>query len=182
MFGLKRAFRPVSAKDDPVVARMAAAYDASVRGDYAAALEIWGPLAHAGVARAQNNIGACFAEGLGVERNFELAVRWLSLSAAAGDAVGLRNYAALYFKGEGVDQNYARAAELYRAAAERGDAPAQDMLSWMLLEGEAVAPDIAGARRWALAAAEQGIAAAMTRLGMIYHNALDAHKQIVCGQ
>jgi TPR repeat protein len=52
-----------------VAAQMAAAYDASARGDYAAALDLWAPLAHSGVARAQNNIGACFAEGLGVERD-----------------------------------------------------------------------------------------------------------------
>jgi TPR repeat protein len=42
-----------------------------------------------------------------------------------------------------------------------------------------IAPDIAGARRWALAAAEQGIAAAMTRLGMIYHNALGVERDAV---
>jgi TPR repeat protein len=60
------------------------------------------------VARAQNNIGACFAEGLGVERDLKLAAQWLSLSAAGGDAVGQRNLAALYFKGEGVAQDYAR--------------------------------------------------------------------------
>src|SRR5262245_63724167 len=119
-----------------VAAQMTAAYEAAGRNDYAAALEIWNPLAHAGVARAQNNIGACFAEGLGVERDAALAVRWLTLSAGAGDPVGQRNLAAAYFKGEGVTQDYARAAELYRAAADQGDAAAQDMLSWMLLEGE----------------------------------------------
>ena len=42
----------------------------------------------------------------------------------------------------------------------------------MLLEGEAVPFDAVEARRWALAAAEQGVASSMTRLGMIYHNAL----------
>ena len=124
-------------KDDGTIGeRMAAAYEASSRGDYARALELWGPLAQAGVARAQNNVGACFSEGLGVERNPELAAQWLSLAAEAGDSVGQRNYAALYFRGEGVEQNYARALELYRAAAEQDDGPAQDMLSWMLLEGE----------------------------------------------
>ena len=102
---------------------MAAAYEAAARGDYAAALAIWGPLAHAGVARAQNNIGACFAEGLGVARDPALALNWLTLAAEAGDPVGQRNLAALYFKGEGVEQDYGRAAELYRAAAEAGDAP-----------------------------------------------------------
>ena len=99
-----------------VEARMAAAYDAAAHGDHARALEIWGPLAHAGVPRAQNNIGACFAEGLGVERDPALALRWLTLAAESRDPVGQRNLAALYFKGEGVEQDYARAAELYRAA------------------------------------------------------------------
>jgi uncharacterized protein len=46
------------------------------------------------------------------------------------------------------------------------------MLSWMLLEGEAMPFDAVEARRWALAAAKQGVASSMTRLGMIYHNAL----------
>ena len=81
--------------DDTTVAdRMAEAYEASRRGDYARALEIWGPLAHAGVARAQNNVGACFTEGLGVERDPKLAAQWLALAAAAGDAVAQRNCAA----------------------------------------------------------------------------------------
>jgi hypothetical protein len=45
--------------DDAGIAdRMAEAYDASSRGDYARAPEIWGPLAQGGVPRAQNNIGA----------------------------------------------------------------------------------------------------------------------------
>ena len=42
----------------------------------------------------------------------------------------------------------------------------------MLLEGDSIPLDAVEARRWAVAAAEQGVAAAMTRLGMIYHNAL----------
>src|SRR5215471_11135426 len=111
--------------DTEVAVHMATAYDAASRNDYATALGIWGPLAHAGVARAQNNVGACFAEGLGVERNLGLALRWLLLAAEAGDPVGRRNLAALYFKGEGGEPDHTRAAELYRAAAAQGDGPAQ---------------------------------------------------------
>src|ERR1700692_3068932 len=137
-------------EDTPSVAgRMAEAYEASSRGDYARALEIWGPLAHDGVPRAQNHVGACLTQGLGVDRAPKLAAQWLSLAAAAGDAVGQRNCAALYFKGEGVEQDYSRALELYRAAAEQDDGAAQDMLSWMLLEGEVTAPDYVAARRFA---------------------------------
>jgi TPR repeat protein len=149
----------------------AQAYDASSRGDYARALEIWGPLAHAGIPRAQNNVGACFAEGLGVGRDPQRALQWLSASAAAGDRVGQRNCAALYFKGDGVAQDYPQALALYRAAAEKGDGPAQDMLSFILLESVA-APDYREARHFAELAAAQGIAASTTRLGMILHDAL----------
>ncbi|MDT2021424.1 tetratricopeptide repeat protein [Methylocella sp. CPCC 101449] len=178
---LERLFGKSKADDVDVAATMAAAYQASSQGDYARALDLWGPLAHAGVARAQNNIGACFAEGLGVERDDALALKWLTLSADAGDPVGRRNLAALYFKGQdslgqGIEADFDRAAELYRLAAEAGDGPAQDMLSWMLLEGETIALDPVEARRWALAAAEQGVAASMTRLGMIYHNALGVER------
>lgn len=151
---------------------MAAALTHATSGDYEAALSLWEPLARKGNARAQNNIGACFVDGLGVEPDLDLARRWLELSAEGGDPVGRRNLATLYFKGQGVGQDYARAADLYRAAAGDGDGPAQDMLSWMLLEGEVMPADPAEARRWALAAAEQGIASSMTRLGMIAHNAL----------
>jgi len=106
---------------ESVEERMTGAYEAAARGDYKAALEIWTPLAQAGVARAQSNIGACFSEGLGVERDAKLAERWLVLAADGGDPVGQRNLATLFFKGEGVEQDNARAASLYRAAAEQGD-------------------------------------------------------------
>jgi hypothetical protein len=66
--------------------------------------------------------------------------------------------------------------ELYRAAAEQDDGAAQDMLSWMLLEGEVAAPDYVAAREFAERAAAHGIAASMTRLGMIFHNALGVER------
>ncbi|RVH11869.1 sel1 repeat family protein [Sinorhizobium meliloti] len=167
----------------PVADPMAEALARAQAGDYGSALRIWEPLARAGVARAQNNIGACFAEGLGVPENRELACKWLRLSAEAGDPVGQRNYAALHMQGlAGTDADYGIAAEYYRRAAEKGDAPAQDMLSWLLLEGEIMTADPLEARRWAECAAEAGIASSMTRLGMLHHNALgverDAQKAV----
>lgn len=172
---LDRLFGKADAAPADISAAMAEAAAAVQRGDHAAALAIWGPLAHAGVARAQNNVGACFAEGIGVERDPVLALRWLTLSAGSGDPVGQRNLATLHFKGEGIAQDNGEAMRLYRLAAEQGDAPAQDMLSWMLLETglEADRPE---ALRWAKAAAEAGVASSMTRLGMIHHDALGVER------
>ena len=138
---------------------------------------IWGPLAHAGVARAQNNVGACFAEGLGVARDLALALRWLTLAAEAGDPVGQRNLAALYFKGEGVDAGLCAAPpSSIGAAAEQGDGPAQDMLSWMLLEGEVIAARCRSSAALGRSGRRAGHRRAMTRLGMIFHNALGVER------
>jgi TPR repeat protein len=62
---------------------MVAARHAFESGDYRTALEIWGPLAHAGVSEAQAYVGTCFVEGWGVDQDFALAVRWLTLAADA---------------------------------------------------------------------------------------------------
>ena len=64
---------------------MARAQVLAASGDYPGALAIWEPLARKGHARARNAIGACFAEGLGVERDPALALRWIGLAAEAGD-------------------------------------------------------------------------------------------------
>ena len=90
-----------------LLAEARAAFEA---GEYARALSLWEPLAHAGVARAQNNIGVCFSNGLGVERDPILAVKWLSLAAAGGDPLAQRNLATAYLNGLGVARDGARAA------------------------------------------------------------------------
>ena len=148
-------------------------------GDYGTALALWEPLARAGEARAQANIGACFAEGLGVPEDPPLALKWLTLSAEAGHPPGQRNLAALYLRGgRGVETDFPKAADLYRRAAEAGDGLAQDMLSWMLLEGEVMPADPVQARLWAEQAAAQGVAPAMTRLGMLYHHAMGVERDV----
>jgi len=146
-------------------------------GEYATALALWEPLARAGDPRAAANIGACFAEGLGVPPDGALALRWLTLSAEAGHPPGQRNLAALLLRGApGVTTDLPRAAALYRQAAEGGDGLAQDMLSWILLEGDILPADPVEARRWALKAAEAGVAASMTRLGMLHHHAMGVER------
>lgn len=148
-------------------------------GNHADALALWEPLARAGDARAQTNIGTCFAQGFGVPVDGALALRWLTLSAEAGYAAGQRNLADFLLRGvKSVEPDPPRAAAFYRLAAEQGDALAQDMLSWMLLEGEAVPGEAADARFWAEKAAAQGIAASMTRMGLIFHHALGVERNV----
>ena len=148
-------------------------------GDYPAALAIWGPLAQAGVARAQNNVGSCFAHGHGVAADPALALRWLTLSAENGDPIGQRNLATLHGDARDADA----AARWFRAAAAQDDGEAQDMLSWLLLDGELLPHDPVEARRWAEPAARKGFPGAATRLGTILYNALGTERDAAaaCG-
>ena len=134
-------------------------------GDYGVALDLWAPMAQAGVARAQSNMGAAFLAGHGVERDPDKAVEWLRRAAEQGDPGGQRNLALCHYEGWGVPQDQAEAATWYGKAAEQGDVDAQDMLSWMKLLGGGCEQDYAGARVWAEKAAARGSIAAMARLG-----------------
>ena len=165
---LLKRLRPPEPDAETLMARARALAEA---GDHEAALALWGPLAHAGVPRAQNNVGSCFAHGQGVPVDHALALRWLTLAAEAGDPLGQRNLGIVHYNGLGVPLDYAEAARWFRLAAEGDDGEAQDMLSFMLLDGEMIEPDFVEARRWAQAAADKGYPGAATRLGSIYYDA-----------
>src|SRR5256885_4472132 len=90
-------------------------------GDYGVALDLWAPLAHAGMARAQSNMGAAFLEGRGVERDPDKAAGWLRQAAGQGDPGGQRNLALCCYNGWGVPQDQVEAARWYEKAAAQGD-------------------------------------------------------------
>jgi len=138
-------------------------------GDFVSAFSIWEPLAYAGVSRAQSNLGICFEQGLGVREDRELAFKWIGLAAANGDPVGERNYATLHLQAHSRDVD--TAAYYYRRAAGRGDVRAQDQLSSILVDGLVAPTHASEAFEWASKAASQASLAAMTRLGLIYHEA-----------
>ena len=61
-------------------------FEAHLRGDYAAAIREWGPLAAQGDPRAQFNIGNMFDFGKGVKEDNAQAVYWYKKSAEKGNA------------------------------------------------------------------------------------------------
>ena len=144
-------------------ARLERARGLAKEGRVAEAIALWAPLAVAGVARAQTNLGACYATGNGVQADPGLARQWLQRGAEAGDALGQRNLATLL---QGTDPT--AAADWYRRAAEQGDAISQDELSRILFDA---GQNFADARGWAEKAAQQGIPAAAHRLATMCHEA-----------
>ena len=82
-----------------------------------------------------------FRQCWGVERDTELALKWLTLAAKAGDVLGQRLLGDFYFNGEHGTPNRSIAEEWYARAAKQGDPHAQDMLSWILTDGDHRKPD-----------------------------------------
>ena len=117
-------------------------------GDYATALKEWKPLAEAGGAGAQNNLGVMYEKGHGVPQDYAEAVRWWRLAAEQGDAHAQTNLGYMYEKGQGVSQDYAEAVRWYRLAAEQGHADAQTNLGYMYGKGQGVLQDNVMAHMW----------------------------------
>jgi hypothetical protein len=78
-------------KPDPQVEQLARGEAALARGDYAAALEIFRPLAQSGNSRAQDRLAEMYASGIGVTRNYNQAYIWYSLAARGGSTTAPAN-------------------------------------------------------------------------------------------
>ena len=138
----------------------------AVGGRPAEAVVIWTRLAEAGNSRAQTNLGACHANGLGTPVDPAAARHWLQRGAQSGDMLGQRNLGTLL-----LPEDREAAAVWYRKAAEAGDVISQDQLSRLLLDGADEDGAWAEARDWALRAAQAGNAPAAHRLATMCHEA-----------
>ena len=126
-------------------------------GNYAAALEIWRPLADQGDARAQYNLGVMYNTGRGVPRDVAEAAKWYRLAADQGYAVAQNNLGFMYDTGQGVPQDYAEAMRWYRLAADQGHARAQANLGMMYEDGNGVPRDLVTAHMWVNIASANGL-------------------------
>ena len=115
--------------------------------DYTKAREIWEPLAEAGNAEAQFNLGVLYENGRGVARDYSKARKWWEKAAAAGDVKAQNNLGSLYENGLGVEQDYAKAREFYEKAATAGDAKAQYGLGLLWPPGFGRGPALVGEGR-----------------------------------
>ena len=99
-----------------------------VREWRAAQIREWRAAADQGDADAQRELGFCYYNGNGVEKDLREAVRWFRKAADQGDALAQFFLGFCYYYGEGVPQDYREAVRWYRKAADQGDADAQRVL------------------------------------------------------
>ena len=137
------------------------------RGDFATALREWRPLAEAGDAVAQFNLGQMYREGKGVPKDDAEAVKWYRLAAEQGVAKAQLNLGNMYNNGHGVPKDDAEAVKWYRLAAAQGSANAQYFLGLMYDNGNGVPEDNVQAYAWLNLAAAQGHKGASKNKGII---------------
>ena len=80
-------------------------FDAYQKGDYGAALKLMTPLAQAGNANAQYDVGAMYNNALGVKTDHAQAAKWFAKSAAQGNAYAQVDLGQLRLTGRGVPQD-----------------------------------------------------------------------------
>ncbi|KAF9163176.1 hypothetical protein DFQ26_002863 [Actinomortierella ambigua] len=141
---------------------------AAEHGDISAQAAKWfTKAAEQGDASAQVRLGAMYAEGDGVDKNYTEAAKWFTKAAKQGDAGAQVRLGTMYAEGDGVDKSYTEAAKWFTKAAEQKDASAQFHLGMMCKRGHGVEQSDDDAVIWFIRAAEQGNASAQFNLGMM---------------
>ena len=79
-------------------------------------------------ATAQNNLGACYYNGVGVARDYAEALKWYRKAAEQGQAMGIYNLGLCYYNGHGVEKNREEAERLLNEAAAKGSEDARSFL------------------------------------------------------
>ena len=180
----------VAVMTTPALAEADSAWAAYEEGDFATALQVWGPAAERGDAEAQLSMGRMHLLGQGLAQSLRLAERWFVEAAEQGQLdgcaylnvgrgkgrSGMKRLRRAAERGDVVAQYYLavrygngeQAATWFRRAAEAGVATAQLKLGHMYLVGNGVPRNLEPARAWLQEAAERDLDEANFLLGELY--------------
>ncbi len=174
-----------AAADD--AADVAAGWAAYQKGDHARALKILKPLAEAGNADAQYDLGSMYSDGHGVPRDPREAKAWWEKAANQGqtDAEFSLGFLLLYGAGEGdtaIAADPAAGLPWIEKAGSQGSLAAQQFLAYQYWSGTLLPADQAKAVYWASRMAESGRPEAEYQAGTMLasipgaNNAIQAYK------
>lgn len=121
----------------PALADVKAGVDAWSRGEYAAAVKEWRPLAINGDADAQFNMGQAYKLGRGVPVDFKLAEGWYRRAADQGHLQAEDNLGLILFQ----NGDRPKAMPYIERSASRGEPRAQYVLATALFNGDLAKKD-----------------------------------------
>lgn len=129
-----------------------------------------------GDAMAQNEIGLCYDNGLGVQQDQQQAFQWYSKSAAQNFALAQYNLGCCFYYGRGVNLDYAQAIAWFRKAADQNLSNAQYNLGCCFMNGQGITQNHTMALYWFKKAAEQNLPIAMYNVGLYYYQGYGVEK------
>lgn len=138
------------------------------KGDFAAALKEWQPLADIGAPFASYNLGLMYAKGQGVKQDFAEAAKFYTKAAEKGVPEAQYNLGVMYSNGTGVPKDYSEAAKWFQKAADKGDSNAANSIGTLYNAGEGSFKNFSEAAKWYRKAAEGGNSNAQFNLGVMY--------------
>lgn len=124
--------------------------------------------AAAGDANGLYNMGMCYMNGYGCERNMDIALNAFRAAAEKGHPEALNNIGGFYRDGKVVRKNLEAAAKFFEKSAATGNPYGLLNFALALLRAEGIAKDEIRAFALFSRAAEAGNAEAMNSLGMCY--------------
>ena len=140
------------------------------------AVEQFRKLAEQGNVAAQYNLGKCYYNGNGANKDEVEAAKWYRKAAEQGHADAQNSLGNCCYYGNGVNKDYAEAVKWYRKAAEQGNVAAQYNLGDCYYNGNGVNENEAEAVKWLSKAAGRGNVKAQCRLGECYYNGHGVNK------
>jgi TPR repeat protein len=105
---------------------------------------------------SEYDLGLCFENGTGVDKDLQQAAVWYQKAADQSYVDAENNLGNMYEDGRGVDRDYERAVAFYRKAAASGNAASENNLGRMYYNGKGVEQNRSVAISWYLKAAAQG--------------------------
>lgn len=108
----------------PAAADFAEGWAAYAAADFETAHQLWKPLAVAGDANAQFNLGAMYHKGQGVPQSDDQAAWWYRVAAEQGQRDAQLQLGGLYVQGRSVPWDYVQALVWYTLAERAGSAEA----------------------------------------------------------
>jgi uncharacterized protein len=113
-----------------------------------------------GDAATQVVVGQAYAEGNGVDQNFDLAMKWYQRAADQGNADAENAIGVMYRTGSGVDQSKEEALLWYRKAARQGNGLAMFNLGTAYYNGDGLDVSDPAAYAWFTLAKQAGVSSA----------------------
>lgn len=125
-----------------------------------------GSFPNIGVAEAQHTLGICYDDGVGVDPNPTIALKWYEKGFENGCSGSANNLGIIYENGKGVPANIERAIQYWKSAASDGNVLAMESLERHYL----MVGDIQQAKLWWQCAMDNGSVTAAQRTEMHTEN------------